>query len=105
LIDEYNRTGQCPEQDKLMVEELAQIYKNSNKGIKGRGKGVKVHKVASVPQPEIQFATVNWSNKVPMALEDRPVNVGSVTQMLGPMYHRPEHPSPMDMMYRPIREH
>lgn len=89
-----------------MVEELALIYKNSNKGIKGRGKGVKVHKVSPAPQPEVQFAAVNWNNnKVPMGMEDRPVNVGSVTQMLGPMYHKPEHAGPMDMMYRSVRDH
>ncbi|KND92592.1 Asparagine-rich zinc finger protein AZF1 [Tolypocladium ophioglossoides CBS 100239] len=49
LIDEYKRTGRCPEQDKALVEKLAIVYKNSNKGIKGRGKGVKVERIHGLP--------------------------------------------------------
>ncbi|KAK0383393.1 hypothetical protein NLU13_9305 [Sarocladium strictum] len=104
LIDEYNRTGQCPEKDKALVEELAIIYKNSNKGIKGRGKGVKVEKIRErhmlIDHSPVPMA---WDPKMHTIMDERPTVV-SVSEMLAPSYGKP-HTGHMDMMYRPGRDY
>jgi hypothetical protein len=102
LIDEFNRTGQCPDKDKALVEELAIIYKNSNKGIKGRGKGVKVTKIRA--GPAMVDHSLGWDHKSSTIMEERPAAVGSVSEMLAPPFGKAHAPH-MDMMYRPGRDY
>ncbi|KAL2207494.1 hypothetical protein CC79DRAFT_1321575 [Sarocladium strictum] len=101
LIDEYNRTGQCPDQDKALVEELSVIYKNSNKGIKGRGKGVKVEKMNERPAlMDSSMPPTMWDHKTHSILDERQAAVGSVSDMLAPSYGKPSHMGHLDLMYR-----
>jgi hypothetical protein len=96
LLDSYFETGYVPEADRVIVEELKAHYKNSNKGIKGRGKGVKVAKinrspkVASGPRYPTKYSEDNTRG-----------SQATYSNHAVPLYHTQPQPFHHGTIYRP----
>ncbi|KAK4107096.1 hypothetical protein N656DRAFT_764020 [Canariomyces notabilis] len=56
-------TGQVSDEEREMAKYLYDLYPHANKGIKGRGKGEKVQRVApSCPQPQLDATSTSTSS-------------------------------------------